>query len=219
MKQITLFLSALVILTACKKSSNAPQPAQTTSTNSNPTTNPNDTVGKVKIFYSLQMNPVTIGYGAGCSGRDYVQDTTNVRIYHNTTQLHNHFVNMRTVPDGIGLNVLENGPISTLPHPSTPLWCSIGDSIVLVFDSLEINGTSAAQTEHFERMQLIITKNGTTSYSFDTYQYGNWAAILDPYYQATGAANRFLGTTKHPVSDLTQNWFIGSQFRLVYHVQ
>ena len=133
MKQITLILSALVMLTACKKNNEpAPQPAQTTATNNGNTnpTNPNDTAGKVKIFYSLQTNPVTVGYGVGCSGRDYIQDTNNVRMYHNTTQLHNHFVSMRTVPDGVGLNVLENGTISGLSHTLNPLWCNVGDSSV-----------------------------------------------------------------------------------------
>ena len=88
---------------------------------------------------------------------------------------------------------------------------------MLVFDSLEINGTTSAQTERFQRMQLTITKNGSTAYSFDTYQYGNWAVILNPYYTATGNANKFLGTTK--INNITQSWFIGGQFRLVYKVQ
>lgn len=220
MKNPVLFMLLLASIMACKKSNNTtPEPQATPPSNTNNPTNnnPNDTVGKVKIFYSLQMNPVTVGYGLGCTGRDYVQDTNNVHIYHNNKQLHNHFVSMRTVPDGVGLNVLENGLISALAHTVTPLWANIGDSIVVVFDSLEINGTSAAQSERFQRTILKITKNGSIQYNFDTYQYGNWASILNPYYTTTGNSNRFLGTTK--INTITQNWFIGGQFRLVYHIQ
>lgn len=216
MKKLILTLFTLVILVGCKKSSNTtPQPSSTNNGTGNNTTN--DTTGKVKIFYSLQMNPLTVGYGTGCTGRDYKQDTNNVRIYLNNAQLHSNYVNMSTSPDKLGLNVLENGLISSLSHTVTPVWCNVGDSIVVVFDSLEVNGTSAAQTDHFQRMQFTITKNGSTMYSFDTYQYGNWASILDPYYIAAGNGNKLIGTTK--ISGLTQNWFIWGRFRLVYHVQ
>jgi hypothetical protein len=216
MKKSFLPLLLLSILTACQKNNNpAPQSTQYTSNNSN--NNANDTIGKTKVFYSIQLSPLTIGYNG--TGRDYLQDTTNVRIYHNNKQLHNHFLSMGTSPNALGLNILENGTISSLSHSVTPLWCSTGDSIVVVFDSLEVNVTTAAQTERFQRTIVKITQNGSTTYNFDTYQYSNWASILNPYYTATGNSNRFLGTTIHPTSALTQNWFIGGQFRLVYHIQ
>lgn len=218
MKKTFLILFTLTSFIACKKSnSTTPEPQAPTPNNpSNPATNnPNDTTGKVKIFYSLQTEPLTVGYN--CTGRDYIQDTTNVSIYHNNKKLHNHFVSVGTSPHALGLNILENGTISSLSHSVTPLWCNIGDSIVVVFDSLEINGTTAAQSERFQRTIVKITQNGSLQYNFDTYQYGNWASILDPYYQATGNSNRFLGTTK--INTITQNWFIGGQFRLVYHIQ
>lgn len=212
-----LILAIGICVTSCKKQSNT-QPDSNTNTTPivTPTTTPtstttvNDTIGKVKIFYSLQMNRITI-----TTGRDYVQDTTNVKIYLNDSLLRNHFVSM--APNG--LSAIENGQFS-YTHAETPLWCNHGDSIVMVLDSVEIKNT-VAQSERFLRITTKVNKyasglSGVSIGSIDTYQYSTNFSILDPYYNATLGSNRSLGTTINTVSGLTEHWFIGGKFKLVY---
>jgi hypothetical protein len=121
-------------------------------------------------------------------------------------------------PDGLA--TMENGQF-TGAHPETPLWCNHGDTITMVFDSLEINGTTSAQSERFLRIITKIKKDasgvgGTLFGQMDTYQYGTYFSILEPYYSATSSAWHVLGTTINSTSGLSETWVIGGRFKLVY---
>ncbi len=213
MKPLIVIFALSIAFTSCKKQNNTPsqQPTQNNTTPTIPTstTTVNDTVGKIKIFYTLQIGRIAI------TGRDYKQDTTNVRIYHNGTQLRNHFVNI--APDG--LCAIENGQF-TGAHAEMPLWCNHGDSVVMIIDSLEINGTTSAQSERFLRIITKITKDasigGTLISQLDTYQYGTYFGILEPYYTATKNTWNVLGTKINSTSGLSETWVIGGRFKLVY---
>lgn len=221
MKRIVILLLIVSSFAACKKESQQPStPQQQTTPPPNPTdttgNNTNDTVGKVKIYYQFISSPLTIGWGAGMTGRDYVQDTTNNRVLHNSKKLTNHTVTMITSPSTLGLNVIEN--IST----PTPVWCALGDTIVFEIDSNEVNVTSGATSDRFEHTTIKVWKNTpyNTSYlvyNFDTHNYSGHPELSAIYNQLflTGV---YLGTVKDQ-NGLTQTYYLGDKLRLNYIVQ
>lgn len=208
-----------------KKNLNSPQQQTTTPPpNPNDTTgnNTNDTVGKVKIFYKFITTPLTIGYGSGVSGRDYVQDTVNTRILHNGIKLFNHKVTTSILPYSIGLNSLEN--CST----PTPVWCAIGDTITLEIDSNEVNFTSGATSDRFLHTVFNVWKSApgnviNANYHFDTHNYSAYPD-LEAIYQGvivagTAGYNNYLGTANNTASGLPQSFYIGGKLTLRYIVQ
>ena len=185
------------------------QPTNPTDTTGN---NSNDTVGKVKIYYQLGMSPLTIGFGAGMSGRDYVQDTSNVRILHNRVKITNHRVVIDQSIPSKGLNVIDNH-ITAL----SPLWCAIGDTITLEIDSNEVNFTSGATSDRFLHTTFNVWKSApgnviNANYHFDTHNYSAYPD-LEAIYQGIIIAgnagyNNYLGTANNTISGLPQSFYI-----------
>lgn len=217
MKNLFYLLILTIGFVACKKETIEPTPQQTTTPPPNPTdTTGNDTIGKVKIYYEFISSPLTIGWGAGMTGRDYVQDTTNNRILHNSKKLTNHTVTMITNPSTLGLNVIENA------STPTPVWCAIGDTIVFEVDSNEVNVTSGATSDRFEHMTIRVWKNApynstNLTYTFDTHDYTAHPE-LSAIYNQLATSGVYLGTVKDQ-NNQTQTYYLGGKLRLQYIVQ
>lgn len=230
MKHIFLLLAFIGLsFAACKKSSPSPEPPpdptinapiDTTGTGTDTTGNGNgtdttavsDTIGKVRIRYCLQLAPLTTHLG---TLPDYVQDTTNVKIYHNTTQLRNHFVSVNPSPNNLGLTLIENGAIQST-HTESPIWCAHGDSIVIVFNHLEYNNNASNGSQKFCRMQgrVFTDYNTTPLFSVDTYDFATYTFLLNSYIDN---ADPYIGK---PVNGQdTYYWQLGGQYRIVYHIQ
>jgi hypothetical protein len=221
MKKLVALLLVIGVI-ACKKETQQPSTPQqqTTTPTPNPTdttgNNTNDTVGKVKIYYEFISSPLTIGFGAGMTGRDYVQDTTNNRVLHNSIKLTNHRVVIDQSIPTKGLNVIEN--IST----PTPVWCAIGDTIKFEIDSNEVNVTSGATSDRFEHTTIKVWKNTpyNTSYlvyNFDTHNYSAYPE-LSAIYNQLAISGVLLGTVKNQYG-ITQTYYLGGKLRLNFIVQ
>lgn len=222
MKNLFYLLILTIGFVACKKEKTPePAPQQNITNPPSPTDttgNVNDTIGKVKIYYEFITTPLTIGYGSGMSGRDYIQDTTNTRILHNGVKLTNHKVTIEVIPSELGLNKLENSS-----SPATPVWCSIGDTIVFEIDSNEVNMTSGATSDRFLHTTIRVWKNapyltGNLKYSFDTHNY-NAHPELSAIYNQILVSGVYLGTANNTVSGLPQSFYLGGKLRLKYVVQ
>jgi len=225
MKNLFYLFILTVGLLSCKKSNNEPTPQQAITTpppNPNDTTgnNTNDTVGKVKIYCQLQLTPLTIGYGAGMSGRDYVHDTTNVRILRNGVKIPNTVSVSSTLAGSLGLNSIDN--------LANPVWCSIGDTITFELDSNEVNFTSGALSDRLLGTSFKVWKNApyftsNLKYNFDSHNYSAYPeceAIYQGIIIAGNAGyNNYLGTVNNTMSGLPQSFYIGGKLRMNYIVQ
>jgi hypothetical protein len=196
---------------SCKKNSPTPDPAPQNTTPPTPTdTTGNDTTStanKVKVFYSLNIKSLKT------SVSDYVHDTTNVRIYHNTTQLRNHYVSYNPVDVTLGLDVIENCPIS-YGFTYTPVYANHGDSIVIVFDHLEYNLTAVpSANENFLRTTCKFYNENLVQ------QQQQYSVPVQPFVDISTyptASDPFIG---YGVGLYTSYyWQLGGQYRIVYHI-
>lgn len=223
MKNLIYILIIAIGLVACEKEeipAPTPQPITptspttvTTTTPTNPTTvttvTPIDTTGngntdKVKLYYSLNLKSLKT------TVTDYVHNTDNVRIYHNTTRLQNHVIANNPVDATLGLSLIENCDCNQ-GVANAALMVSHGDSIVIEFDHLEYNMNNNVPSERFLSMFCRFydeNKNQLTQMNIpDAVAQGTYPNTNDP---AIGyGVNQFTG----------YNWLLGKSYRMVYHIQ
>jgi hypothetical protein len=219
-----IFLTSIAILAlsfaSCKKTP-SPTPSTANQHTTPPpvvtnTTTPSDTVGKIKVFYMLSLDYVT-------TTNDFLQDTSGVKMYLNSTYLTNHLVS--TSPS-TGLNTL-----STQGQPAMAMWVKkgstansiIGDSLVINLAHVEfrygVGGGNTATVrvtiEIWDANGNAITSDGVNPYiniTNNSTTYGNQTGITyyNSYYNQNSAP--LIG---HDQSNI--NWYLGNAFKYVYH--
>lgn len=201
MKNLIYILIVAMSFVACKKKDN-PSPAKQTSTTTTPPSSTDTTL--VKLYYSLNLTPLKT------SVNDYVQDTNNVHIYHNTTLLTDHFIAYDPVNVTLGLDLVENCNCNQgVAHQ--PVSAHHGDSIVIVFDHLEYNMTASVSSgERFLQIYCRIYDQNKTQLTQlnipDAVAQGTYPNSSDP----------FIG---YGVGMYTSYyWLKGGQYKMVYHI-
>ena len=209
MKKTLLILAIATTFVSCKKQSNTPSQStqsstSTTTTTPTPTTTVNDTVGKTKLFFAVNLEPYTT------SITDYKQDTSNFRVYLNGTKITNF--NMTIDVNG---NLLRYANFDTFaPNSTKAIWLATGDSLVVEFDHLEysIDPSHGFNTSHHSNLNVYSALQPTLQYVVGW----NNHVINDPSITFTDGANDpYLGTGTD-VYGVTFSWNLGRKYRLVY---
>lgn len=208
MKQLIFLLAiAFVSFTSCKKEKQPePTPPSSVTTTPTPTVTVNDTIGKTKMYFLVNLVPYVTDVF------DYKNDTTNVRVYLNGTKLNNLDI---IYNNG---NLVCVGNIKQLsPNPTKVIWLAQGDSLVVEFDNLEYNTFDLAHAAN----QIHGTKISLYQ-SLMAYPYYNGGTRLDfkaydnTLTNADFIADQYLGQGNDGTTLALWKWNLGKKYRLVY---
>ena len=227
MKKIFLILIVAVSVLSCKKENNAPSQqstqssSNTTTTTPTPTTSINDTVGKIKVFYTIGFAYVITTSTATPVVPDFKQDTSGVTIQLNGTRLTNYDVNSSVNYGLTGLTT--HGDYGGTMKPiwikkSTVFSPYNGDSLIVELDHVELRYGAGAGNNAIQSVTLKIWDEYGNQLAFEggnqfinmtncSTTYGNSTAVN--YY----AANQYAPLIGFDNTTLNIKWYLGGNFR------
>ncbi len=196
MKQLTLILALSIAFASCKKQNNTPSQQSTQNSTTTPTTTPtstttaNDTVGKIKVYYTVGLEYIITTSTATPVVPDFKQDTSGVRIFLNGTKLTSYDINSATYCGLTGLttNGLYGGTLKAIWIKKSVNYHD-GDSLTIQLDHVELrygtgagnNATARVTLQVWDAYGNTLTSDGMNPYiniTNNSTTYGNLQIVV-----------------------------------------